>query len=67
MNKRIIGTCSLCGGPVEQYTVLHIVGPFPPAQCRNCGATEKPRHGQVIETERSGHPKALWQEGKARD
>jgi hypothetical protein len=46
--KIVIGTCSLCGGPVEQYAYLFIVGPFPPAECRSCGAKEKQGHGPVI-------------------
>ena len=50
-DKQVIGECSLCGGPVEQYTMLHIVGPFPPPQCRNCGAVAKRPHGPVIEME----------------
>ena len=49
--KQVIGGCSSCGGPVEQYTVLHIVGPFPPPQCRNCGAVMKHPYGRTIEME----------------
>lgn len=46
--KVVIGTCSVCGGAVEQYAYLHIVGPFPPAECRRCGAKEKQGYGPVI-------------------
>lgn len=47
-DKQVIGTCSVCGGPVEQYLYLHIVGPFPPAECASCGAKESQPHGPVI-------------------
>lgn len=50
-DKQVIGTCSLCGGPVEQHTYLHIVGPFPPAECRTCGAKAAPNYGRVIPME----------------
>lgn len=46
--KTVIGTCSVCGGPVEQYRYLHMVGPFPPAQCGWCGAVEAKPYGTVI-------------------
>jgi len=41
-----MGSCSICGGRVLQYSSLCIVGPFPPAQCESCGAVEMP--GPVI-------------------
>lgn len=47
-DKRVIGTCSICGGPVEEYTALHIVGPFPPPRCARCGATMEKPHGPTI-------------------
>ena len=40
-DKVCIGRCSICGGRVMQYTVLWIVGPWPPARCESCGATEE--------------------------
>lgn len=39
-DKVCIGRCSICGGRVMQYTVLWIVGPWPPARCESCGAIE---------------------------
>ena len=51
-DKRGIGTCSQCGGPVEEYVWLHIVGPFPPPRCRTCGAVKATPYGPVIVTER---------------
>lgn len=51
-NKVVIGTCSQCGGPVERYVALNIVGPFPPPQCRQCGSTVKQPYGPVVETEK---------------
>ena len=46
--KDVIGTCSECGGPVEQYRRIDIVGPFPPARCRRCGAEEATPYGRTI-------------------
>lgn len=46
----IIGTCSLCGGPVESPDAW--LGTLPaPATCKNCGAV-RPQHGPVIEMHR---------------
>lgn len=45
MNKTI-GTCSLCGGPVQVATVYYSVVP-PEPKCASCGAT-KADHGPVI-------------------
>ena len=47
-NMQVIGTCSICGGRVLQYVMLHIVGPFPPARCERCGGVEAEQHGPVI-------------------
>lgn len=47
-NMQVIGTCSICGGRVLQYVMLHIVGPFPPARCERCGGEEEKQHGPVI-------------------
>lgn len=46
MNEQIIGTCSICGGPVYTH-----VGPWhgvipPPKWCGSCGA--KPSYGPTI-------------------
>jgi len=54
MRDMVIGTCSICGGRVMQYSVLHIVGPFPPAECESCGATER-QGGTFIEMEPKRH------------
>ena len=40
MSKRIIGSCSLCGGTVSTPTVFYSVNP-PVASCEKCGATEE--------------------------
>lgn len=56
--KQVIGECSICGGPVEQYTMLHIVGPFPPPQCRNCGAVMDKPYGRVIPMRPATTPKS---------
>ncbi len=48
MSAKIIGTCSLCNGPVA--VVDPWLGTFPavPA-CQRCGATKKDPYGPVIE------------------
>lgn len=46
-NRQVIGRCSLCGGRVLQHPFLHIVGPFPQAECERCGAVEEGR-GPII-------------------
>lgn len=55
-NMEIIGTCSCCGGRVAQYTMLLIVGPFPPPFCLDCGARKKRPSGPVIDMERDERP-----------
>lgn len=40
MRDRVVGTCGNCGGRVLNYTVLHMVGPWPPGVCESCGAEE---------------------------
>ena len=50
----IVGTCSLCGGPVA--TPEAWLGTQPaPMSCLNCGAV-KPQHGPVIEMQKSPPP-----------
>lgn len=46
----IIGTCSLCGGPVEAPDAWMGILPAP-ATCKNCGAV-RPQHGPVIDMQR---------------
>lgn len=46
MNR--VGTCSLCGGPVE--VPAHMINPVP--VCRTCGAIARVPHGPVVEMER---------------
>lgn len=47
----IIGTCGLCGGPVETPDAW--LGTLPaPATCKNCGAV-RPQHGPVIDMQRT--------------
>lgn len=52
---KIIGTCSLCGGPVQIPTVWMAITP-PVPTCGKCGATQKDSHGPVIEMEPSKPP-----------
>jgi hypothetical protein len=40
MRDKVVGTCGNCGGRVLNYSILHIVGPFPPGICESCGAEE---------------------------
>lgn len=50
-NRTVLGTCSLCGGPVTVPTVWHgIIPPVP--TCGQCGATAKQSFGPVIPMER---------------
>lgn len=50
MAKRVVGTCSLCGGPVTVPTVWWSV--FPPVpHCERCGAMPKKGFGPVIDME----------------
>lgn len=47
MTINIIGTCSLCGGPVSVPMVWH--GVYPPTPtCTGCGAIKR-GHGPVID------------------
>lgn len=55
-DKYTVGTCGNCGGPVEQYRSLCIVGPFPPAQCANCGAIPQNPHGPRIPMQGTPQP-----------
>lgn len=46
----IVGTCGICGGPVEcPDTFLSIYPPTP--TCRHCGAVPKQAFGPVIDME----------------
>lgn len=48
---RVLGTCSLCGGPVTVPDVWG--GILPPVPCcQSCGAVRKQPHGPVIDMER---------------
>ena len=49
MNKRHVGTCSLCGGSVAVDTMFHSTVP-PTPTCEGCGARAKAR-GPVIDME----------------
>ena len=45
--EKIIGTCSICGGPVSVPNISWSVIP-PVPRCQNCGATPQVRYGPVI-------------------
>lgn len=46
-NETVLGTCSICGGPVVVPTVYHSVNrPIP--KCKHCGAIEKQNFGPII-------------------
>jgi len=46
-NKVVLGTCSLCGGPVSVPTVWHGVIP-PTPTCERCGAVKADTYDKVI-------------------
>lgn len=46
MSKKVVGTCSLCSGPVEVPAIWHGVNP-PEKKCAKCGAVAAD-HGPVI-------------------
>lgn len=46
-NDRTVGTCSLCGGPVQVPTHWYAVVP-PLPTCVRCNATAQPNYGPVI-------------------
>lgn len=50
-NYQIVGTCSMCGGPVVLPMVWHSVVP-PVPTCMDCGAIKKRSHGPTIDMER---------------
>lgn len=47
----VVGTCGNCGGRVMQYTMLLMVGPFPPPKCESCGAVPKRYKPPVLDME----------------
>jgi len=47
MNEMIIGTCSLCGGPVSVPTVWFGVN-SPTPRCQQCGAIRSGGYGPTI-------------------
>lgn len=48
MNPQVIGTCSICGGPVTVPGVWWGVGAPPTPRCERCGAVPQQAHGPVI-------------------
>lgn len=46
-NHTILGTCSICGGPVAVDTVTWSVVP-PTPKCLRCGAVPKQSFGEII-------------------
>lgn len=49
-NQTIVGTCSICSGPVCVPTAYHSIVP-PTPKCADCGATAKRNYGAVIPME----------------
>ena len=49
--QTIIGTCSLCSGPVIMPVTWHGMKP-PPPRCDDCGATQAQGYGPIIRMER---------------
>ena len=49
INDTVLGTCSLCGGPVTIPRTFHSVS-APVPTCKRCGATKR-GHGPVIDME----------------
>ena len=47
INEKVVGTCSLCGGPVVVPTFYWSVNP-PTPTCKSCGATKQKDFGPVI-------------------
>lgn len=46
--RSVIGSCSICGGPVTVHTIWHCVIPDTP-RCEQCGAVKKEEYrGPVI-------------------
>ncbi len=50
--NQIVGTCSICGGPVSAST--HHIRPVP--TCESCGATPREAYGPVIDMRESDAP-----------
>lgn len=55
-SEQVIGTCSLCGGPVTVPTVIWSVVP-PSPTCQRCGAVQRQSYGPVIPMEK---PHQTW-------
>ena len=53
MSEVVIGTCSLCGGPVTVPSAWGGILP-PVGRCRGCGAEQKDPHGGTIEMVKKG-------------
>jgi hypothetical protein len=49
--NQVLGTCSICRGPVTVPTSSHSMIP-PVPRCEQCGAHKREPHGPVIEMER---------------
>ncbi len=47
-NDQVLGTCSLCSGPVTVPQTWMGLYP-PPPTCQRCGAVKKESYGPVIE------------------
>lgn len=58
-----IGTCSLCGGPVQVPTHwAHPDGRPPQAQCANCGAVAEESYGPTIPMKPPGAGRRSWRQ-----
>lgn len=49
-NQTIVGTCSICSGPVCVPTAYHSIVP-PVPKCADCGASAKRNYGPVVPME----------------
>ena len=51
---QILGTCSICGGPVTVPLVWHGVVP-PTPRCATCGAVPQQAHGPIVPMQPGPH------------
>lgn len=60
MSTKIIGTCSICSGPVSIPEIWSgVIAPIP--ACEQCGAIKRNPYGPVIEMNPRPHPMKRWE------